>query len=276
MTLAATVLASGPGWRLADVVCAAGPRDRPFEERHDWVSLAAVVAGAFVYRASHGAALLTQGAVLLGNAGACFQCGHEHMRGDRCLSLQFAPDYWERLVAALPGTRRARFDRPGLPPLDALLPATAALVAARDLEPDGAEQAAIGFADAVLRLGEAAPPREPGGRAARMVCDAVRRIAASVEEGAPAAPLDTLADEAGADKFQLLRAFRAAVGVTPHQYLLGLRMGRAAERLRRSDEPVTSIAFDCGFGDLSTFNRRFRRVMGASPRDWRRRARRRA
>ncbi|KUL97079.1 hypothetical protein DK26_03940 [Bosea sp. WAO] len=50
-----------------------------------------------------------------------------------------------------------------------------------------------------------------------------------------------------------------------HQYLLRTRLHRAAVALRRSDLPVAEIAFDCGFGDLSTFNRRFKRVMGASP-----------
>ena len=34
-------------------------------------------------------------------------------------------------------------------------------------------------------------------------------------------------------------------------------------------EESTSIAFDAGFNDLSTFNRRFRRLMGASPRVYR-------
>jgi AraC-like DNA-binding protein len=36
-------------------------------------------------------------------------------------------------------------------------------------------------------------------------------------------------------------------------------------RLRRGGEPITTIAYDAGFNDLSTFNRRFRRLMGASP-----------
>jgi AraC-like DNA-binding protein len=36
-------------------------------------------------------------------------------------------------------------------------------------------------------------------------------------------------------------------------------------RLRRSNEAVSTIALDAGFNDLSTFNRRFRRIMGASP-----------
>jgi AraC family transcriptional regulator len=53
--------------------------------------------------------------------------------------------------------------------------------------------------------------------------------------------------------------------MTPHQYVLRTRLNRAALRLRRSDEPVAAIAYDAGFNDLSSFNRRFRRVMGKSP-----------
>jgi AraC family transcriptional regulator len=53
--------------------------------------------------------------------------------------------------------------------------------------------------------------------------------------------------------------------MTPHQFVLRTRLHRAAVRLRRSDEAVSVIAFDMGFNDLSTFNRRFRRVMGSSP-----------
>ena len=65
--------------------------------------------------------------------------------------------------------------------------------------------------------------------------------------------------------YHFLRSFRALIGLTPHQYVLRTRLHRAALLLRRSEQPVASIAYDCGFGDLSTFNRRFRRVLGASP-----------
>ena len=62
--------------------------------------------------------------------------------------------------------------------------------------------------------------------------------------------------------------------MTPHQYVLRTRLHRAAVRLRRSDETISAIAFDAGFSDLSTFNRRFRRLMGASPGAYRARGRR--
>ena len=43
-SLTARVLASGPGWSVNDVVCTAGPHDRPYEEQRDTVSIAAVIA----------------------------------------------------------------------------------------------------------------------------------------------------------------------------------------------------------------------------------------
>jgi AraC-like DNA-binding protein len=65
--------------------------------------------------------------------------------------------------------------------------------------------------------------------------------------------------------YHFLRVFRQVVGMTPHQYVLRTRMHRAAVRLRASNEAISAIAFDAGFNDLSTFNRRFRRIIGTSP-----------
>ena len=53
--------------------------------------------------------------------------------------------------------------------------------------------------------------------------------------------------------------------MTPHQFLLETRIRRAAERLLSGAEPVSTIAYDAGFGDLSTFNARFRRQFGRTP-----------
>jgi AraC-like DNA-binding protein len=77
--------------------------------------------------------------------------------------------------------------------------------------------------------------------------------------------LAAMAREAAMSPYHFLRVFRRIVGMTPHQYVLRIRMHGAAVRLRRSDDPVSTIAFDAGFNDLSTFNRRFRRIIGASP-----------
>src|SRR6516164_4120026 len=70
-------LAAGEAWSVHEVVCRAGPSDRPFEERHDGFSVSAVLEGSFTYRSDAGHGLLYPGSLLLGNNGWCFECGHE-------------------------------------------------------------------------------------------------------------------------------------------------------------------------------------------------------
>ncbi len=273
MATTAHCLASGPGWKVNDVVCTAGPDDRPFEERHDAVCIAVVTQGTFQYRSTQGAAVLAPGTLLLGNEGDCFECGHAHGTGDRCLAFHFAPEHLAAVVAAVPGARRTAFAVAHLPPLPQLMPLLAAAEAARDAN-DGAalEELALRLAGAVAATladtgRTARPPRR---RDERRVTAALRRI----EAGADAQlSLADLAQEAATSPYHFLRIFRQLVGMTPHQYVLRTRLHRAAVRLRRTAEPISAIAFDAGFNDLSTFNRRFRKMMGASPGEYRARRR---
>jgi len=265
MTATVHPLASGAGWRVHDVVCTAGPHDRPFEEQHgSALCIAPVTQGTFQYRTRQGAAVLAPAAVLLGNPGDCFECGHEHGVGDRCLSFHFEPALLEAIVAAVPGVRRLTFAVPRLPPLAALLPLLAAAEAARDAGDRAAlEEVALQLAAAVAAtLADAPVAPRPSARDERRVSAALRRIEAAAD-----APLGLaeMADEAATSPYHFLRVFTALVGMTPHQYLLHTRLRRAAVRLRASDAPIAAIAYDAGFNDLSTFNRRFRRVTGRSP-----------
>jgi AraC-like DNA-binding protein len=66
-------------------------------------------------------------------------------------------------------------------------------------------------------------------------------------------------------------------GVTFSEFVIGQRLARAHKRLadpRFANQPISKIAFDVGFSDLSHFNRTFRRRYGATPSDVRERARR--
>jgi AraC family transcriptional regulator len=263
--LASRTLASGPGWSVSDVICTAGPHDRPFEERHETVSIAAVTAGTFQYRTGGGRAVLAPGGLLLGNAGACFECGHEHGVGDHCLAFSFTPALLEAIVAGVPGARRTTFAVPHLPPLPGLLPLLATAEAAREEKDAGElEELALRLAGAVIAtLAESLRPAPtPSRRDERRISDALRRIERHAHE--PLALAD-LAREAGMSAYHFLRTFRQVAGMPPHQFVLRTRLHRAAVRLRTSDEPISTIAFDTGFGDLSTFNRRFRRLLGCSP-----------
>src|SRR5262245_1971720 len=122
------ILARGDGWNVADVMCTSGPRDRPFEERHASSTIAIVLAGSFQYRSHLGRGMMTPGSLMLGNRGQCFECGHEHGDGDRCVSFWYSPEFFDALAA---GIRRIRsttvrhFTVPRLPPLRGLAPLVA-------------------------------------------------------------------------------------------------------------------------------------------------------
>ena len=81
--------------------------------------------------------------------------------------------------------------------------------------------------------------------------------------------LDTLAERSGLSPFHFLRTFRATTGQSPHQYVLRARLRRAATRLIVERSRIAEVAFECGFGDVSNFNRVFRREFGMSPRHYR-------
>ena len=81
--------------------------------------------------------------------------------------------------------------------------------------------------------------------------------------------LGILAREARLSPYHFLRTFERLVGVTPHQYVLRMRLRDAAVRLAIERDRVVDIAFACGFGDLSNFNRAFRREFGMNPKAFR-------
>ncbi len=265
MALTSHHLASGRGWRVDDVVCTFGPHDRPFEERHDAMCIAAVTHGTFRYRSTLGSAMLAPGAILLGNQCRAFECRHDHGVGDRCLAFQFTPQFLEGVAASVPGVRRIAFTAPRLPPHAASLPIIAAAEAARD-DADGAEFEELalrlaGMVSAALAEGKDGV-RAPGRRDERRIAIAVRQIEARAEEPLT---LSDLSRAAAMSPYHFLRTFRAIVGMTPHQYILHTRVHRAAVRLRRTAESISAIAFSAGFNDLSTFNRLFARIIGSSP-----------
>jgi len=255
-------VAAGDGWLVVDVVCTSGPDDRPFEERQPAASISLVVSGTFAYRSDRGTSLMAPGSMLLGNAGQAYECSHEHSEGDRCLSFQFAPPLFE-MVAREAGVRRPRFDRDRLPPLRVLAPLMVS--ATRAAAADGSiEEIALELAGAVLRItagspADAAPVTiADAGRVARVLRLLERRI------GDPLT-LDELARVAGLSRFHFLRTFKRVTGVTPHQWLLRARLRAAARLVAGTREPITTIALDVGFGDLSNFVRSFRAEFGMSP-----------
>ncbi|MBX2831720.1 MAG: AraC family transcriptional regulator [Rhodospirillales bacterium] len=74
-----------------------------------------------------------------------------------------------------------------------------------------------------------------------------------------------IAQNAGMSERTLRRFFQRHMGSNIQDYLMGLRLGRAASLLLSSDMPIYRVAEEAGFQNLSHFNRQFRRHRGIAP-----------
>jgi len=82
--------------------------------------------------------------------------------------------------------------------------------------------------------------------------------------------LEQMAKIARLSRTSLLRVFRQATGKSPIDYLIGLRIEAAKRLLRQSEQTMTDIALETGFGDSNYFARQFRIVTGTTPTAYRR------
>jgi len=263
------ILATGPGFVVSDVLCTSGPQDRAFEEEHSHVSIAMVVAGSFQYRNSLGKVLLTPGSLLLGDAGKSFECGHEHGVGDRCIAFKFDVDYFETI--AKDAGLRPEFVAPRVPALRELAPvfakACAGLTTGESIDLDW-EELGLELASQVLRITDGSQRKAP-----EYSPSAVARVSRVVRviEQQPYGKLTIgdLARTAHLSPYHFLRVFQEQTGLTPHQFILRTRLRNAATGLAQGDRKIIDLALDCGFEDVSNFNRAYRKEFGTTPRAFR-------
>ena len=74
-----------------------------------------------------------------------------------------------------------------------------------------------------------------------------------------------LAARAGLSPFQFDQRIRALFGLSAGQYLSRLRIGRACDRLRHTDAPLSELALECGYADQAAFTRQFHKSVGLTP-----------
>jgi AraC family transcriptional regulator len=85
--------------------------------------------------------------------------------------------------------------------------------------------------------------------------------------------LDELAFTSNFSKFHFHRIFHAITGETPFQFIMRVRLEKAASLLRVNPKnSVTLIAEKCGFKDISVFSRNFRSYFGISPKKYRKKS----
>lgn len=254
---------------VSDFRCSAGPDDTPFVEQFRCHSVSYVRKGSFGCRTRGRTFELVAGSVLVGFPGDEYICTHDHVCGDECLSFFLSPE----LVEAI-GDRREIWRVGAAPPLPELMVlgelAQAAASGRSDVGLDEVGQLlASRFVEVVSgRYREPAPAKARDRR--RAVETALWIDANSHQE----INLERAAGEAGISPFHFLRLFASVLGVTPHQYLVRSRLRHAARLLADDDLPITDVAYEVGFGDLSNFVRTFRRAAGLSPRRFREASRR--
>jgi len=264
---AATLLET-PLLSVADYRCDACPGDTPFVEVHARHSVSYVRHGSFGLRSRGRSFELVAGSLLVGHPGDEYVCTHEHACGDECLSFQLAPALVDTLE-----DRAALWRLGSVPPLAELaVLGELAQVAASGGSDLGLDELGVLLAARFVALvsGREAGPPDGSPRDRRRAVEAALWLDSRCHE---AIDLDAAARQAGTSPFHFLRVFSRVLGVTPHQYLVRARLRRAARLLADEERPITDVAFEVGFGDLSNFVRTFHRAAGVSPRGFRKAAR---
>lgn len=264
----AQTLFKSPSLRVYDFRCDSGPNDPSFTEAHECHSVSFVRRGSFSCRSRGRSFDLVAGSLLIGHPGDEYVCSHEHHHcGDECLSFQFAPELANALA------KNSDVWRAGaVAPNSELMVLGELAQAAADGDGDiGLDEVALMLASrfADLASDDPRPKTGPNARDRRRAVEAALWIDDHAHEEID---LDRLSGEFDLSPFHFLRLFGAALGVTPHQYLIRCRLRRAARLLSDHASPITDVAYDCGFADLSNFVRTFRRAAGLSPGDFRRAA----
>jgi AraC-like DNA-binding protein len=246
--------------------CSAGPEAQPFAEQHDAWSVSYVQRGSFGCRCGGAHHELVPGSVLLGRPGDEYTCTHEHhLGGDVCLAVFVEPSLVDEMARGRPWRSGA------LPPLPEVMVQGELARAASAGDTDiGLDEAALALVSRFLQVAGGAPAGStrlrPQDR--RRAVESALWIEAHAQD--EALDLAALSAQSRLSPYHYLRQFSAVLGVTPHQYLLRCRLRRAARLLAEPERPVTEVALESGFADLSNFVRTFGRAAGVSPGRFRR------
>ena len=80
--------------------------------------------------------------------------------------------------------------------------------------------------------------------------------------------IDMISEEVGISRVHLHRKMKELTGQTPHDFIRGIRLKKAAQLLTERGMNVTEVMYACGFANSASFSTIFRKYYGMSPRDY--------
>jgi len=257
-----------------------------FWQGADTLSLKYWITGQGLYEADGGRFAVRAGTYLLLNSGQHYSISREPEAQEESLLVFFASDLVADVFRSLTIPTERLLDDPDqdIPAIDfyqklyrddsILAPRLArfpALLSENQGDTDWLESAIYDLAEGLLKVHhtvrrevEQMSALRPATRDElyRRICYARDYAAASPEEPLS---LRLWAAVACLSPNHFLRTFKQVFHLTPHQYLIQLRLQKAQELLRRTDVSITEICFEVGFESLGSFSTLFRRQIGVSP-----------
>lgn len=237
----------------------------PVDRRYAFHSIGAVVDGEFDYAARAGRVTARRGSVIFGTGADDFTVWQYGSRRVHRSVVAVDSGLVEE-VAADSGQHHGRFTAEVLPPRRATLPIYGLIRRIAASQSDQTEALIQ-----LLAAGFGTGPAERRVQISQLTRRRVLTVARELEQRyAEAMTLDEMAQMANLSRYHFIRVFQVLTGETPRQRLIGIRLRAAADRLIGTRQPVTELALEVGFNDISHFNSAFRQAFGMSPSSWRR------
>ena len=249
--------------RVACALRRSGPTTS-YHADHTWVGLP--LSGVFTIHARHNEQLIHPALGVVFPQGIDYQMSHPTDDGDTGVALGFAPAIVEEAMpTSLEHVRVTRLDLRLRHTVGVLLSAI------------GRREQSVAIDELALELLRAIatnlPPVHRGSPSARgkLKVDRIRAILAE----RPDAPwtLGSLAELIDYSPFHLAHQFRAYTGTSVHQYLIGVRLVAALNRIEAGETSLAAVAADLGFSHHSHLTATLRNRLGATPQMIRKRLR---
>jgi AraC-like DNA-binding protein len=207
--------------------------------------------GSWEVRSGRGKGEVTPSALLVSAGGAEHDCRHPGGVDDRMLCVLYRGDIDPGPMLLVPQVAALHSVRKSL----------VAELRAADSDHGEVEELSLALLDAVRHVPVSSPG--PGERSRARV--GRLRAEADARYREPGLDLVAQALALGMTRTRFVHVFRDVVGVTPHRYVVELRVSHAARLLRSTSAAVTDICFDSGFGSMPSFYAAFRAAYAMTP-----------